>query len=143
MLIKGTRKLSIRKCCKTVFGNTTEVFHNCPLGISAVFPLRGLAKYYELTALCNLSVFSKPVKYLVKSSRRKTVFKLHVCAFSQVKQSSGGVLQKNVFLEILQNSPEYACARVSFLIKLQAWGLQFYWKRDSGTGVFLWISRNF
>ena len=33
---------------------------------------------------------------------------------------------KKTFLEISQNSQENACARVSFLIKLQAWGLQFY-----------------
>ena len=44
-----------------------------------------------------------------------------------------GVLYKEVFLEILQNSQENTCARVSFLIKLQA----------SGTGVFLWILWNF
>ena len=31
---------------------------------------------------------------------------------------------KNVFLEILQNSQENMCARVSFLKKLQARGLQ-------------------
>ena len=27
--------------------------------------------------------------------------------------------------------------------KMVRWGLQLYWKRDSGTGVFLWILRNF
>ena len=45
----------------------------------------------------------------------------------------GSVLWKKVFLEISQNSEENACARVSFLIKLQATLL----KRNSGTGVFL------
>ena len=40
---------------------------------------------------------------------------------------TGGFLQKNVFLKISQNSQESTCARVSFLITLQA----------SGTGVFL------
>ena len=50
---------------------------------------------------------------------------------------------KKLFLEILQNLQENACGRASFLIKLQAWGLQLYEKRDSGTGVFLWILRNF
>ena len=35
------------------------------------------------------------------------------------------------------------CARISFLIKLQASSLQLYQKRDSGTGVFLWTLRNF
>ena len=38
---------------------------------------------------------------------------------------------KRVFLELLQNSHENTCAKVSFL------GLQLYQKRDSGTGVFL------
>ena len=33
---------------------------------------------------------------------------------------------KKVFLEISQNSQENTCARVSFLIKLQASGLQLY-----------------
>ena len=50
---------------------------------------------------------------------------------------------KKVFLEILQNSQENTCARASLLIELQASGLQLYLKRDSGTDVFLWISRNF
>ena len=68
----------------TVSGNTSKVFHICPLGISAAFPLRALTKYFEVTALSNLSAFSKAVKYLAKSSRRKTVFKLYVYAFSKV-----------------------------------------------------------
>ena len=33
---------------------------------------------------------------------------------------------KKLFLEISQNSQENACARVSFLIKLKASGLQLY-----------------
>ena len=36
---------------------------------------------------------------------------------------------KQVFLEILQNLQEDTCARVSFLIKLQASGLQLYLKK--------------
>ena len=43
---------------------------------------------------------------------------------------------KKMFLEISQNSQENTCARVSFLIRLQA-GLNFIKKRDSDTGVFL------
>ena len=38
---------------------------------------------------------------------------------------------KKVFLKISQNSEENICARVSFLIKLQTWGLAFsseFWK---------------
>ena len=51
------------------------------------------------------------------------------------KQSYRRCSVKKVFLEISQNSQENTCARVSFLIKLQAW--------DSGTGIFLWILQNF
>ena len=37
---------------------------------------------------------------------------------------------KKVFLKILLNSQENACATVSFLIKLQAWGLErSFWRR--------------
>ena len=42
---------------------------------------------------------------------------------------------KKVFLKILQNSQENTCARVSFLIKLQASSTLL--KGESGTGVFL------
>ena len=53
---------------------------------------------------------------------------------------------KNVFLEILQNLQENTCVRVSFLLNLQAWGLQLYLKWGCGTDVFLWcfckISKN-
>ena len=50
---------------------------------------------------------------------------------------------KRKFLKISKKSQENTCARVSFLIKLQASG--FYWKKDSGTGVsceFCEISQN-
>ena len=33
---------------------------------------------------------------------------------------------KKVFLEVSQNSPENTCVKISFLIKLQAQGLQLY-----------------
>ena len=52
---------------------------------------------------------------------------------------------KMLFLKILRNSQENTCARVSFLVELQASGLQLYLKRDSGTGVsceFYEISNN-
>ena len=45
--------------------------------------------------------------------------------------------EERVIIEILQNSQENNCARVSFVIKLQASGLQLFLKRDSDTGVFL------
>ena len=59
------------------------------------------------------------------------------------KQLPRRVLSKKVLLEISQSSQENTCARVSFLIKLQASGLQLYFKKGYGTGVFLWILWNF
>ena len=40
-----------------------------------------------------------------------------------------------MFLEILQNLQENTCARVSFFVKMQAWGLQFY-KKETLVPVF-------
>ena len=48
--------------------------------------------------------------------------------------ATGGVLYEKVLLEISQNPQENTCARVSFLIKFQA-----FIKRDSGPGAFLTI----
>ena len=39
---------------------------------------------------------------------------------SGLEADTGGALYKKLFLKILQNSQENICARVSFLIKLQA-----------------------
>ena len=46
-----------------------------------------------------------------------------------------GVLWKKVLLEISQNSQENTCVRVSFLIKLQAWGLKLI-KKETLAQVF-------
>ena len=50
---------------------------------------------------------------------------------------------KKVFVKNSQNSQENNYARIFFVIKLQATVLQVYSKRNSKTGVFLWILRNF
>ena len=46
--------------------------------------------------------------------------------FQAAEAATGGDLLKNVFLEISQNSQENTCVRPSFLIKLQASGLQLF-----------------
>ena len=51
-----------------------------------------------------------------------------------LKQSPGSVLQK-VFLKISQNSRKNTCARISFVIKLQAESCNFI-KRETLTQVF-------
>ena len=50
---------------------------------------------------------------------------------------------KKVFLKASKNSQYNTCVEVSILINLHASGLQPYQKRDSDTGVFLWIQRIF
>ena len=49
--------------------------------------------------------------------------------------ATGGVLLEEVFLEILQNSHENTCARVSVLIKLQAEACNFI-KKETLAQVF-------
>ena len=44
---------------------------------------------------------------------------------------------KKVFLKFLPNLQENSCARVSFLIKLEACGMQLYLKRGPCTEVLL------
>ena len=51
-----------------------------------------------------------------------------VITFFIIKSSCLEVFCKKLFLKILQNSLEKHCVGVSFLIKLQDWGLQRYWK---------------
>ena len=48
--------------------------------------------------------------------------------FQKAEAATRGVLYKKVFLEMSQNSQENICARVSFLIKLQAPACNFFKK---------------
>ena len=51
-----------------------------------------------------------------------------------------GVYGKKVFLEISQNSQENTCARVSFLIKLQASGLRTHFSKNTFFKEHLWTT---
>ena len=53
------------------------------------------------------------------------------------EEATEGVLKKKAFLKIAQISQENTCARVSFLIKLQASACNFIKIIDSGTDVFM------
>ena len=57
------------------------------------------------------------------------------------RQVPGEFYKKKIFLKISQNSRENTCARISFLIKLQASGLTY--KRESGTDVFFFTEHLF
>ena len=67
------------------------------------------------------------------------IYEIIIVYCTELRSSGPEVLCEKVFLEISQNWQENTCARVSYLIKLQAAPA----KRDSGTGVYLWILRNF
>ena len=62
---------------------------------------------------------------------------------SMLRAATRDIQWKKVFLEISQNSQKNTCARLSFLIKKRAGGLQLYLKRGSGAGVFLRILLSF
>ena len=49
---------------------------------------------------------------------------------STCRNSRPEMFWKKLFLKILQNSQENTCARFSFLINLQAWGPQLYYKKN-------------
>ena len=62
---------------------------------------------------------------------------------TNTRSSRQGCSMKKVFLEILQNSQENTCARVSFLIKLQTSACNFIEKQALAQVVFLRIVWNF
>ena len=67
--------------------------------------------------------------YLFKVNKRNTRAMREICSKLKIKTlrletATRVVVGKKVFLEVLQNSQENTCARVSVLIKLQ--GLQLY-----------------
>ena len=64
---------------------------------------------------------------------------LHWCFFAEIVNFIGSL--KMVLWEILQNSQENICFRISFSIKLNSVDLQLHSKRDTST-VFLWIFQN-
>ena len=57
--------------------------------------------------------------------------------------ATGDVLLKSVFLEILQNSQENTCARVSFLLKLQASSCNFIKKEALVQALSCEFCKNF
>ena len=77
-------------------------------------------------------LFADQIRY---SENILTIFRKTQLAEAVVQMYS----VKNVFLKPLQNSQENTCARIFFLIKLQATLL----KKESSTGVFLLILLNF
>ena len=68
---------------------------------------------------------------LVKNTLSTQVMKILIA-----EAASRGVLLKEVFLEISQNSQENTCARVSFLMNLPAWGN--FIKRETRGGSRGW-----
>ena len=67
----------------------------------------------------------KTCQFIYEANQKTDCYVLETLA-SDAEATLGGVLCKKVFLEISQNSLEKICARVSFLIKLQALGRQLY-----------------
>ena len=75
-----------------------------------------------------LSVYIYLKRFDLTFLEEKYSIKENLLGFKAVKLRSShrGVLWKKVLLEVSQNSQENTCARVSFLIKLQALVLQLY-----------------
>ena len=54
------------------------------------------------------------------------IYRVHVTLIWPTEAAALGCSVKNLFFKISQNSQENTCARVSFWLKLQAWGLQLH-----------------
>ena len=65
------------------------------------------------------------------------VFRLEISLTGDLRSNHRRCSVKKGFLRNFVKFTGKTCARVSFLLKLQASDLQLYLKRDSGTGVFL------
>ena len=63
---------------------------------------------------------------MIVRTKKSQILVMHLVANLSWKAVAQRYPVKKVFLEISQNLQENTCARVSFLIKLQAWGLQLY-----------------
>ena len=97
--------------------------------------IRSKIGQYSLQIYQQMSILSTEKYQMIKQVFLQTMFRTEAVA----QRCS----VKKVLLKISQNSQENTCARASFLIKLQASGLQIYLKRDSGTGTFPCVLRNF
>ena len=84
----------------------------------------------ENPAIFARKLSERNIKSLKSIQNKKLFVNIQVKIMLQKNLASEAVVQrcsvKKVFLEISQNTQENTCTRVSFLIKLQASGLQLY-----------------
>ena len=149
LLVTGCQEMEIEKWLK-MFLNPTRCFTDNDLltrtnnvtnksstnkRLHKVQVFRCNKKDHNSTTLANKKCSKLPFQTNVKLTRKvwKAVnwFSIQIiwlvfiwCQHSEAVARRCSV--KKVFLEISQNSQENACARVSFLIKLQTWGPQPY-----------------
>ena len=92
-----------------------------------------------LIRLKKLSCCMEVIKHTWKKRLSLVLLKKRCLSLILTKAATRGVLSNKVFLQNAQNSKENTCARVSFLIKLQAATLlkKRLWHRYFGTGIFL------
>ena len=128
-------------CTYQIFTNNHILFHLW--WKENLFNHQKVSKYFEHDCSCTMLAFSylnllcSRFFWVTNFNDRRvwTAKLLHGIRNSHQKCSI-----KIAVLKSFQKFKWNICARVSFLINLQAWGSGTLAKRDSGTGVFLWIS---
>ena len=91
--------------------------------------------FLEISQNSQQSTYAE-VSFLINVFSLAQVFS---CGFCEISKS-------NFFTERLRAPPPLILSfdfKDLILIKIIAWDLQLYLKRDSGTGVFLWILQDF
>ena len=101
----------------------TQVF-SCEFSCEHLFYRTSLVAASALKLFKNIDVLSADLEILINTKnlvlKNSSIFFLWLIKLEAVVRRCS---VKNLFLEILQNSQENTCARVSFLTKLQASGM--------------------
>ena len=76
-------------------------------------------------------LWNKTITFLLSLTKSTEAVNQYYLKKVKAKEAARGVTWKKLFLKISQNSHDNTYAIVSFLIKLQASGLQLYYKNET------------
>ena len=116
----------VEQLWRAASGNSLKLkFQKAPRLSSTVVTMKPIGKGKIVNAIHRIE--TKNYAFTSKTALfRKNLRVFHLSSLRVCRSSKRSCSIKKVFLEISQNSQENTFVRVSFLIKVQAWGLQVY-----------------
>ena len=117
-----------KEAAKLLILNWVKRISNCIINYLCLIKSQNLFNVLEMLKKYFFSLLLPPHSLNAVDAHTCHVFLLNVRNYSQevsniIRSSHRRCSVKKVLLEISQNSQENICASVSFLMKLQAWGL--------------------